>query len=110
MYGELAWTPADAIIYFTHGTPHEKVFDVHQYLKKLDRTPIVFLNATNDDNAPLREAKSLYETAPGAKHLFAVEARGHHFEGGEQEFYRDLDLGLSSPQIADKSDKKLKEI
>ena len=109
MYGELAWKPADAIIYFTHGTPHEKVFDVHQYLKKLDQTPIVFLNATNDDNAPLREAKSLYETAPGSKHLFAVEARGHHFEGGEQEFYRDLDLGLSSPQIADKSDKKLKE-
>ena len=51
----------------------------------------------------------MYEVAPGSKHLFAVEARGHHFEGGEQEFYRDLDLGLSAPQIADKSDKKLKE-
>jgi len=108
MYGELAWKATDAIIYVTHGTPHEKVFDVHQYLKKLKQTPIVFLNATNDENAPFREAQSLYESTPGTKHLYAVKARGHHFEGGEKEFYHDLDQGLT--QIADKSDNKLKEI
>ncbi len=108
MYGELAWKASDAIIYVTHGTPHEKVFDVHQYLKKLKQTPIVFLNATNDENAPFREAQSLYEVTPGTKHLYAVKARGHHFEGGEKEFYQDLDHGLT--QMADKSDNKLKEI
>jgi dienelactone hydrolase len=109
LYGELAWRPADAIIYLTHGTPHEKIFDARQYLKKLNQTPVVFLNATDDDTAPLREAQSLYETTPGAKHFYAVKASGHHFEGGEREFYRDLDLGLSVPQIADKTDKKLQE-
>ena len=83
-------------------------FDAHQYLKKLNKTPIVFLNATNDENAPFREAQSLYEAAPGSKHLYAVKARGHHFEGGEKEFYQDLDQGLT--QMADKSDNKLKEI
>ena len=108
MYGELAWKASDAIIYVTHGMPHEKVFDAHQYLKKLKQTPIVFLNATNDENAPFREAQSLYEATPGSKHLYAVKARGHHFEGGEKEFYEDLDQGLT--QIADKSDNKLKEI
>ena len=108
MYGELAWQASDSIIYITHGTPHEKVFDVHQYLKKLQGTPIMFLNATNDENAPFREAQSLYESTPGSKHLYAVKARGHHFEGGEKEFYQDLDQGLT--QIADKSDNKLKEI
>ena len=108
MYGELAWKATDSIIYVTHGTPHEKVFDAHQYLKKLKQTPIVFLNATNDDNAPLREAQSLYEAAPVTKHLYAVKARGHHFEGGEKEFYQDLDQGLT--QMADKSNNKLKEI
>jgi dienelactone hydrolase len=96
MYGELAWRPSDAIIYITHGTPHEKVFDARQYLKKLNQTPIVFLNATNDDNAPFREAQSLYEATPGAKRLYAVKASGHHFEGGEKEFYQDLDLGLTA--------------
>ena len=100
---------ADAIIYITHGTPHEKVFDAHQYLKKLKQTPIVFLNATNDKNAPFREAQSLYEATPGAKHFYAVKASGHHFEGGEKEFYQDLDHGISLPQMADKSDNKLKE-
>lgn len=108
-YGELAWRPADSIIYFTHGTPHEKVFDIHPYLKSLKQTPIVFLNATSDKNAPFREAQSLYDAIPGAKHFYAVKASGHHFEGGEKEFYEDLDLGISQQQIADKSDNKLKE-
>jgi len=109
IYGELAWRPADSIIYFTHGTPHEKVFDIHPFLKSLKQTPIIFLNATSDKNAPFREAQSLYDVIPGAKHFYAVKASGHHFEGGEKEFYEDLDLGLSLPQIADKSDNKLKE-
>ena len=109
LYGERAWKATDSIIYFTHGTPNEKVFDARQYLKKLNQVPIVFLNATDDDTSPFREAQSLYAEAPGAKHLYAVKASGHHFEGGEKEFYQDLDLGLSLQQIADKEDNKLKE-
>jgi len=105
IYGELAWRPADAVIYITHKTPHEKIFDAHEYLKQLNQTPIVFLNATDDDTAPLSEARSLYNATPGEKQFYAVKASGHHFEGGEQEFYRDLDQGLSLPQIAGKRDK-----
>src|SRR5262249_50935659 len=70
MYGELAWKASDALIYITHKTPHEKVFDVHQYLKQLNQTPIVFLNATDDDTAPLDEAQSLYQATPGVKHFY----------------------------------------
>jgi len=95
MYGELAWRASDALIYLTHKTPHEKVFDAHEYLKKLNEVPIVFLNATNDDTAPFSEAQSLYQATPGSKHFYAIKAKGHHFEGGEQEFYRALDLGFS---------------
>ena len=109
-YGELAWRPADAVIYVTHGMPREKLFDAHQYLKKLNQTPIVFVNATSDSFAPFSEAQACYEAAAGAKHFYAVKASGHHFEGGEKEFYQDLDRGVSVPQIADKSDNKLKEI
>jgi dienelactone hydrolase len=109
IYGELAWRSRDAIIYLTHGRPNEKGFDVRQYLKQLNQTPVVFVNATRDDTAPFSEAQSLYAVATGAKHLYAVKASGHHFEGGEKEFYEALDQGLSLPQIADKSDNKLKE-
>jgi len=94
MYGELAWKATDALIYITHGTPHEKVFDARQYLRKLNQTPIIFLNATDDDTAPLREAQSLYQSVGGSKRFYAVKASGHHFEGGEQEFYRALDQGF----------------
>jgi dienelactone hydrolase len=96
-YCELAWKATDAFIYITHGRPNEKVFDVHQYLKKLNQTPIIFLTATNDDTASFREAQSMYEATPGAKRFYAVKASGHHFEGGEKEFYQDLDQGLSLP-------------
>ena len=109
LYGERAWKPTDSIIYFTHGTPNEKLFDARDYLKKLKETPIVFLNATNDDSASFREAQSLYEATPGAKRFYAVKATGHHFEGGENEFYQDLDQGIQLPQIADKDDNKVKE-
>lgn len=108
-YGELAWRPTDAIIYVTHLRPHEKSFEARDYLKKLNQTPIVFVNATNDSTAPFGEAQTLYEAVVGAKCFYAVKARGHHFEGGEKEFYQDLDEGLSIPQIADKSDNKVKE-
>jgi pimeloyl-ACP methyl ester carboxylesterase len=95
VYNELAWKPTDALIYITHGTPREKVFDAHQYLTRLGSIHLVMLNATDDDTAPLLQAQSLFNTATGPKHLYPVKASGHHFEGGEQEFYRDLDQGLS---------------
>ena len=107
--GELAWRSTDAVTYVTHGTPHEKLFDARQYLRKLGPTPIVFLNAIDDDTAPFSEAQSLYAATPGAKLFYAVKANGHHFEGGQEEFYRDLDQCLSQQQMADKTDNKLKE-
>ena len=108
-YGELAWRPTDAIIYVTHRRPNEKTFETLDYLKQLNQMPVVFLNAINDDTAPFNETRSLYEAATCSKQFYAVKASGHHFEGGEKEFYQDLDLGLSIPQIADKSDNKEKE-
>ena len=63
-YNELAWKPTDALIYFTHGTPREKVFDARQYVKKLDLTPFFIINATDDDTSPLSEAKEIFEAAP----------------------------------------------
>ena len=95
IYNELAWKPTDALIYITHGTPREKVFDAHQYVTKLNPTPIVFLNATADDTSPLKEARSLFAAATGPKHLYEIKASGHHFDGGETEFYRYLDEGFS---------------
>ncbi|PWT92341.1 MAG: hypothetical protein C5B55_06650 [Blastocatellia bacterium] len=94
-YNELAWKPTDAVIYLTHGTPREKVFEAQNYLPKVAPLALVMLNATNDDTSPLDDAKKLFSRVTGPRLFFAVEATGHHFEGGEGEFYRDLDEGLS---------------
>jgi len=95
VYNELAWKPSDALIYITHGTPREKVFDARKFITKLDPIPIVILNATDDDTSPSGESQSLFDLAPGPKHLYLIKASGHHFEGGEAEFYRDLDEGIA---------------
>ena len=95
VYNELAWKPTDALIYITHGTPREKVFDARQFVTKLNPVPIIILNATDDDTSPASESQSLFELASGPKHLYMVKANGHHLEGGEAEFYRDLDEGLA---------------
>jgi len=95
VYNELAWKPTDALIYITHGTPHEKVFEAQQYLKKLAPISLVMLNATDDDTASLTDAQSLFKQANGPKFLYTVNATGHHFEGGETEFYQDLDQSLT---------------
>jgi dienelactone hydrolase len=94
VYNELAWKPSDALTYVTHRTPHEKVFDARKFVTKLAPIPIVILNATEDDMSPSGESQALFGLVPGPKHLYLIKANGHHFEGGEAEFYRDLDEGL----------------
>jgi len=93
---ELAWKPSDALIYLTHGVPHEKIFNSGDYLARLAPVPLVMLNATDDDTAPLADAQKLFERAANPKQLYAVRATGHHFEGGIEEFYRDLESSLPS--------------
>jgi len=90
-YNELAWKPTDALIYITHGTPHEKVFEAQHYLPKLAPLSLIMVNATSDDTSPLSDARQLFSRASGHCELLTVNAKGHHFEGGEGEFYRDLD-------------------
>jgi len=99
IYNELAWKTSDALIYITHGTPHEKVFDSRQYLTKLSGTPIAIFNATMDDTSPFRESQKLFAVATGPKHFYAIKATGHHFEGGESDFYRALDEELAVGKV-----------
>jgi len=102
IYNELAWKPTDALIYFTHGTPHEKVFDTRKYLPELGSTPISLINATKDDTAPYKEAQSLAALVKGPKEFYTITAEGHHFEGGESELYRSLDQALLSGTLLTK--------
>jgi dienelactone hydrolase len=93
---ELAWKPSDALIYLTHGVPHEKVFNSGDYLARLAPVPAIMVNATDDDTAPLTETHKLFDRAANPKQLYTVKASGHHFEGGEEELYRDLESSLRS--------------
>ena len=73
------------------------VFDVGQYLPRLGGVPLVMIEATSDRLSPLAEAQKLYALAPEPKRLWVVTATGHHFEGGEADFYAHLDEAIGAP-------------
>ena len=91
IYNQLAWKATDSVIYLTHGVPDEKTFDAREVVGKLAPVPLYLFNATDDDTAPLTAAQDLFNHASEPKKLYAATARGHHFEGGETEFYQKLD-------------------
>jgi dienelactone hydrolase len=91
VYNQLAWKTSDAIIYVTKGVPDEKTFDAHDIIGQLAPVPLYIYNASADDTAPLKDAQSLFAQAGEPKQLIIATARGHHFEGGEAEFYQKLD-------------------
>ena len=95
---QLAWKPTDAIIYVTKGVPDEKTFDAHDYVGQLAPVPFLLFNASDDDTAPLADAQSLLSRASTPKQLYVVNAHGHHFEGGESEFFQKLYESLKGKQ------------
>jgi hypothetical protein len=64
------------------------------------------IQSTSDTASPQKVGNMLFATAK--------DPSGHHSEGGEKEFYQDLDDGppggIFVPQIADKRGNKLKEM
>ncbi len=96
VYNQLAWKTSDAIIYVTKGVPDEKTFDAHDIIAQLAPVPLYIFNASNDDTAPLKDAQSLLAKAGEPKQLIIANAHGHHFEGGEAEFYQKLDESFAN--------------
>lgn len=88
---QLAWKASDAIIYITKGVPDEENFDAHDVIGQVAPVPLYIFNASDDDTASLSDAQSLFARASEPKKLYVVTAHGHHFEGGEAEFFQKLD-------------------
>ncbi len=92
---ELAWRMSDAIIYITKKVPNEPTFRSEDYIASVSPLPLVMIQSTHDDFVPEDVAKKLFAAAKDPKRQVFVQARNHHYEGGEAEFYQALDRAVN---------------
>ncbi len=91
---ELAWRMSDAIIYLTKKVPNEPTFKSEDYIAAISPLPLMMIQSTHDDFVPEDVAKKLFAIAKEPKRQIFIQARNHHYQGGEAEFHRALDGAL----------------
>jgi type IV secretory pathway VirJ component len=76
---ELAWRWNDMVIYFTHGTPHERTFSVKAIVDRMAPVPLAAIHSTHDEFVPLGEVQQVIARAAQPKRLWIVNAANHRF-------------------------------
>jgi type IV secretory pathway VirJ component len=87
---ELGWRWRDAVIYVTHGAPHEPSFSVQTVVDRLTPLPLAAIHSTHDEYAPVDEVQRVLEHARQPKRLWVVRAANHRFSDNLAEFDRTL--------------------
>jgi type IV secretory pathway VirJ component len=87
---ELAWRWKDALIYLTHGTPHEPTFSTAAIVGGVAPLPLAAIHSTHDEFVPLGELQRVLDHAHDPKRLWIVPAINHRFSDNLTEFDRCL--------------------
>jgi fermentation-respiration switch protein FrsA (DUF1100 family) len=83
---ELGWRWKDALIYVTHGVPHEPTFSTATLASQVAPTPLAAIHSTQDEFVPLTEAQRVLAGAREPKRLWVVRASDHRFSDNLAEF------------------------
>lgn len=87
---ELGWRWKDALIYLTHGVPHEPTFSTAAIIDRVAPVPLGAIHATRDEFVPLAEVQRVLAAAREPKKLWVVSASNHRFSDNLAEFDRCL--------------------
>lgn len=87
---ELGWRLQDALIYLTHGNPHEPAFSVAAIVDRLAPVPLGAIHSTKDEFVPLAEVQQVLQRAREPKKLWIITAADHRFSDNLAEFDRCL--------------------
>ncbi|MBI4886110.1 MAG: hypothetical protein HY824_03365 [Acidobacteria bacterium] len=99
---ELGWRWTDALIYLTHGVPHEPTFRTTVFIGSVAPLPLAMIHSSHDEFVPLAEARQVFAAAREPKHLWVVNAFNHRFSSNLAEFDRRLVEALA--WIVDRAD------
>ena len=83
---ELGWRWKDAIIYITHGVPHEPTFNTAMLVSRVSPVPLAAIHSTQDEFVPLTEVQRVLASAREPKKLWIVRAADHRFSDNLAEF------------------------
>ena len=83
---ELGWRWSDALIYVTHGVPHEPTFSTAAIADRIAPLPLAAIHSTRDEFVPLAEVENTMRMAQNPKRLWIVDASNHRFSGNLAEF------------------------
>ena len=83
---ELGWRWKDALIYFTHGVPHEPTFRASSLAALIAPLPLAAIHSTHDEFVPLGQVQGVLTAAREPKKLWIVPAADHRFSDNLGEF------------------------
>ncbi len=83
---ELGWRWRDALIYLTHGVPHEPTFSTAAIVDRVAPVPLGAIHSTRDEFVPLAEVQKVLAAAREPKKLWIVTASNHRFSDNLAEF------------------------
>ena len=76
---ELGWRWRDALIYLTHGVPHEPTFRATLLTGRVSPAPLAMIRSAHDEFVSAAEARELFQTAREPKREWLVPASDHRF-------------------------------
>jgi dienelactone hydrolase len=91
----LGWRWTDNVTYVTKRAPDEPAVATASYLPKIAPLPFLQIHSSGDEYTGVPLAKKLFEAAREPKRFSLVQARDHHFDGNQGEFFRTLREGLN---------------
>jgi pimeloyl-ACP methyl ester carboxylesterase len=83
---ELGWRWKDAVIYVTHGIPHEPTFRTAEFIDRVAPLPLAAIHSTHDEYSSVADVGQLMNAARAPKRLWMVNATDHRFSNNLAEF------------------------
>jgi dienelactone hydrolase len=87
---ELGWRWSDAIIYLTHGVPHEPSFSTAAIVDRVSPLPLAAIHSTHDEFVPAGQVQQVLARASDPKRLWMIDAADHRFSDKLADFDQSL--------------------
>ena len=85
---ELGWRWRDAMVYITHGIPHEPTFSTASIVGRVAPVPLAAIHSTNDQFVSRADVERVMAAAREPKRLWTVRAADHNFSDNLAELDR----------------------
>jgi uncharacterized protein len=91
----LGWRWTDNVTYVTKRAPDEPAVATAAYLPKIAPLPFLQIHSSGDEYTSVPLSRKLFDAAREPKRFSLIQAKDHHFDGNQGDFFRALREGLN---------------